>query len=115
MTIDAPERSILRSALIHAGLIAASFVMLYPLLWMLAGSVRPADDIFGGQTSLIPSEVSIRAYETGWFGLQVSFGTFFLNSLAISVLATIGNVMAASLTAYAFARLDFFRDRKSVV
>lgn len=111
MTIDAPERSILRSALIHAGLIAASFVMLYPLLWMLAGSVRPADDIFGGQTSLIPSEVSIRAYETGWFGLQVSFGTFFLNSLAISVLATIGNVMAASLTAYAFARLDFFSKR----
>ncbi|WP_448951423.1 carbohydrate ABC transporter permease [Labrys neptuniae] len=111
MTIDAPERSILRSALIHAGLIAASFVMLYPLLWMLAGSVRPADDIFGGQTSLIPSEVSIRAYETGWFGLQVSFGTFFLNSLAISVLATIGNVMAASLTAYAFARLDFFGKR----
>lgn len=111
MTIDAPERSILRSALIHAGLIAASFVMLYPLLWMLAGSVRPADDIFGGQTSLIPSEISIRAYETGWFGLQVSFGTFFLNSLAISLLATIGNVMAASLTAYAFARLDFFGKR----
>ncbi|MBP0580138.1 carbohydrate ABC transporter permease [Labrys sp. LIt4] len=106
--VHAPERSVLRSALTHAGLIAASFAMLYPLLWMLAGSVRPADDIFGGQTSLIPSQVSIRAYETGWFGLQVSFGTFFLNSLAISVLATIGNVMAASLTAYAFARLQFF-------
>lgn len=106
--MHAPERSILRSALIHAALIGASFVMLYPLLWMLAGSVRPADDIFGGQTSLIPSQVSIRAYQTGWSGLQVSFGTFFLNSLAISVLATIGNVMAASLTAYAFARLQFF-------
>ncbi|OCC05731.1 sugar ABC transporter permease [Labrys sp. WJW] len=106
--VHAPERSILRSALIHAALIGASFVMLYPLLWMLAGSVRPADDIFGGQTSLIPSQISIRAYQTGWFGLQVSFGTFFLNSLAISVLATIGNVMAASLTAYAFARLQFF-------
>jgi len=106
--LHAPERSVLRSALIHAALIAASFVMLYPLLWMLAGSVRPADDIFSGQTSLIPSQVSIRAYETGWFGLQVSFGTFFLNSLAISVLATTGNVMAASLTAYAFARLQFF-------
>ncbi|MEF2072443.1 carbohydrate ABC transporter permease [Consotaella aegiceratis] len=81
--------------------------MLYPLLWMLAGSLRPADDLFGGQASLIPSQVTFRAYEDGWFGLQVSFGKFFLNSLLISTLATAGNVIAASLAAYAFARLRF--------
>ncbi len=105
---NAPERSIPRSVLIHTVLIGLSFLMLYPLLWMVSGSVRPADELFGGETSLIPSQVTLQAYKTGWFGLQVSFGTFFFNSLAISVLATIGNVMAASLTAYAFARLEFF-------
>ncbi|CAM5763572.1 sugar ABC transporter permease [Labrys miyagiensis] len=102
-----PERSILRSTFIHAVLIALSFVMLYPLLWMLSGSLRPANDLFGDNVSLIPSQVSVEAYPKGWFGLQVSFGTFFFNSLAIAVLATIGNVMAASLTAYAFTRLEF--------
>ena len=105
---DTPERSILHSVLIHSLLIGVSVLMLYPLLWMVSGSVRPADDMFGGQTSLIPSQVTLQAYKTGWFGLQVSFGTFFLNSLAISVLATIGNVMAASVTAFAFSRLEFF-------
>jgi len=106
-----PERSILRSTLIHVVLIALSFVMLYPLLWMLSGSLRPANDIFGDQVSLIPSQVSVEAYGKGWFGLQVSFGTFFFNSLVIAVLATIGNVMAASVTAFAFTRLEFFGKR----
>ncbi|WP_413988824.1 carbohydrate ABC transporter permease [Labrys okinawensis] len=106
-----PERSILRSTLMHVVLIALSFVMLYPLLWMLSGSLRPANDIFGDQVSLIPSQVSVDAYGKGWFGLQVSFGTFFLNSLVIAVLATIGNVMAASVTAFAFTRLEFFGKR----
>nr|WP_284316352.1 carbohydrate ABC transporter permease [Labrys miyagiensis] len=106
-----PERSILRSTFTHVVLIALSFVMLYPLLWMLSGSLRPANDIFGDQVSLIPSQVSVEAYGKGWFGLQVSFGTFFLNSLLIAVLATIGNVMAASVTAFAFTRLEFFGKR----
>ncbi|WP_176085534.1 carbohydrate ABC transporter permease [Martelella sp. HB161492] len=98
----------LRSALLHAVLMAVSFVMLYPILWMLAGSLRPASELFGGNTSLIPSQVTVSAYPDGWFGLQVSFGRFFFNSLSIATLATLGNVFAASLAAFAFARLNFF-------
>lgn len=101
------EHPYLRSALLHALLMAVSFVMLYPILWMVAGSLRPADELFGGHTGLIPSQVTLSAYADGWFGLQVSFGHFFLNSLIISTLATLGNVMAASLAAFAFARLTF--------
>jgi len=101
----------LRSGLLHALLMAASFVMLYPILWMLAGSLRPASELFGGDAGLIPSQVTLKAYADGWFGLQVNFGRFFLNSLAISVLATLGNVFAASLVAFAFARLTFFGRR----
>ncbi|WP_171060928.1 carbohydrate ABC transporter permease [Poseidonocella sp. HB161398] len=104
---QAPAYPALRSAISHAVLMAVSFVMLYPILWMLAGSLRPADDLFGGSTSLIPSQVTIQAYKDGWFGLQFSFGHFFLNSLIIATLATIGNVLAASLAAFAFTRLKF--------
>ncbi|WP_172331999.1 carbohydrate ABC transporter permease [Mangrovicoccus sp. HB161399] len=104
---QAPAHPMLRSGISHAVLMAVSFVMLYPILWMLAGSLRPADDLFGGNTSLIPSQVTVQAYKDGWFGLQVSFGKFFLNSLIIATLATIGNVLAASLAAFAFTRLKF--------
>ncbi|GGB21505.1 carbohydrate ABC transporter permease [Allosediminivita pacifica] len=97
----------LNSTLRHALLIAVCIVMIYPILWMLSGSLRPASELFGGEAGLIPSQVTLSAYPDGWFGLQVTFGRFFANSLIISVLATIGNVLAASLVAYAFARLRF--------
>ncbi|EPX75496.1 putative transport system permease ABC transporter protein [Salipiger mucosus DSM 16094] len=91
----------------HALLIAVCIVMIYPILWMLSGSLRPASELFGGESGLIPSQVTLSAYPDGWFGLQVNFGRFFANSMFISVVATIGNVLAASLVAYAFARLRF--------
>ncbi|MCQ8783476.1 carbohydrate ABC transporter permease [Mangrovibrevibacter kandeliae] len=100
------RRPLSHSVLIHAVLILASLAMLYPILWMISGSFRPQDEIFGS-TSLIPSSVSLGAYVRGWSGLQVSFGQFFWNSLVISVLATIGNVFGCSLAAFAFARLNF--------
>lgn len=80
--------------------------MLYPLLWMLASSFKPESEIFGN-ASLLPSSFSLDAYRRGWAGLQVSFGRFFLNSLIVSVLSVIGNVLSCSLAAYAVARLDF--------
>ncbi len=80
--------------------------MLYPLLWMLASSFKPESEIFGN-ASLFPSSFSLDAYRRGWGGLQVSFGRFFLNSLIVSVLSVIGNVLSCSLAAYAVARLDF--------
>jgi len=102
------ERPFWRSIVTHGALIAASLGMVYPILWMIAGSLRPQEEIFGGTTSIIPSQVTIEAYRDGWFGLQVSFGRFFANSLAISVLSSIGNVVAASAVAFAFAKLKFF-------
>lgn len=92
--------------LFHALLIAAALVVLYPILWMLAGSVRPEDEIFSS-ASLIPSAIGLDAYPRGWSELGVSFGRFFLNSFLVASLATVGNVAACSVTAFAFARLRF--------
>jgi multiple sugar transport system permease protein len=95
-----------RSLAFHVVLCIASILMLYPLLWMLASSFKPESEIFGN-ASLFPSSFSLDAYRRGWAGLQVSFGRFFLNSLIVSVLSVIGNVVSCSLAAYAVARLEF--------
>jgi multiple sugar transport system permease protein len=95
-----------RSLLYHATLCAASLVMLYPLLWMLASSFKKNNEIFDS-ISLWPRHLDLGAYVRGWNGLQVSFGHFFANSLLISALAVIGNVMSCSLAAYAVSRLRF--------
>nr|WP_312366611.1 carbohydrate ABC transporter permease [Ensifer sp.] len=80
--------------------------MLYPLLWMVSSSFKPENEIFA-TTSLIPQEFTLDAYRRGWNGLSVSFGYMFLNSLLISVLVVIGNLISCSMAAYAFTRLQF--------
>ena len=86
------------SILVHAALIAASIAMVYPLLWMISASVRPEDEIFAS-TSLWPSSVDFASYVRGWFGLDVSFGRFFWNSLVVAVLTVIGNVVGSARAA----------------
>ncbi|MBA4221807.1 MAG: sugar ABC transporter permease [Methylobacterium sp.] len=95
-----------RRAFAYALLIAVTFVLLYPLLWMVASSLRPDSEIFHS-TSLIPQAPTLDAYRRGWNGLSVGFGQLFLNSLLISVLVVLGNVMSCAMAAYAFTRLRF--------
>lgn len=102
----APGRKRLTSILIHVALLSASVLMLYPLLWLLAASFRPENEIFTS-ASIIPSAWSIDAYIRGWNGLRTSFSTFYINSFIISGLSVAGNVIACSMAAFAFARLNF--------
>jgi multiple sugar transport system permease protein len=102
----APGRKRLTSVLIHVALLGASVLMLYPLLWLLAASFRPENEIFTS-ASIWPSAWSIDAYIRGWNGLRTSFATFYVNSFIISGLSVAGNVIACSMAAFAFARLNF--------
>jgi multiple sugar transport system permease protein len=90
----------------HGLLLLICATMLYPVAWMVASSFKPEAEIF---TDLKPwpTGLSPRAYIEGWTGLQVPFGRFFLNSALVSSLAVLGNVIACSLAAFAFARLEF--------
>jgi multiple sugar transport system permease protein len=96
----------MRSFALHAALIGVSFVMLYPLLWMIAASFKPQREIFSNP-SLLPEDFTFAGYVTGWSGLSVNFGRLFLNSFVISGLSIVGNLTACSLAAFAFARLEF--------
>jgi multiple sugar transport system permease protein len=90
----------------HGLLIAASFVMLYPLLWMVASAFKPENVIFT-DLSIIPHSLDPKNFREGWTALQTSFTQFYWNSFVIALLVVIGNLASCSLTAYAFARLEF--------
>lgn len=94
--------------LIHLLLVAGAIIVLYPILWMLSSSFKPQYLIFS-DPGIWPREfVGISNYVEGWSGVGgYSFGRFFWNSLIVSVGAVVGNVVACSMAAYAFARLDF--------
>jgi multiple sugar transport system permease protein len=90
----------------HIFLILTSFVMVYPLLWMVASSLKPDNQIFG-DLGLWPQSFEWQNYWEGWNALPVSFTVFFWNSTVVTVLSVIGNVVSCSFAAYAFARLEF--------
>ena len=94
------------SALKHIVLIAASLLMIYPLLWMLVSSFRPTDEIFR-DTSLIPTNLTLANYTYGWTALDQPFGFYLINSGIVVLGCILGNVVSCSLAAYAFARLKF--------
>jgi multiple sugar transport system permease protein len=82
--------------------------MLYPVLWMVIRAFTPNAVIFS-DASLWPGVFTLENFISGWRGFAgVQFGRFFANSLFISGVSVLANIISCSMAAYAFARLKFF-------
>jgi multiple sugar transport system permease protein len=92
--------------LAHVAIIAFGLVLIYPPLWMLSSSFKPAQTIFSAP-GLWPREFTLDNWAQGWLGLGIPFSRFFLNSAVIAGLSMVGNLFSCSIAAYAFARLEF--------
>src|SRR5262245_58416496 len=79
-----PARATLWSILKHAGLIAVSLLMLYPLIWLVVSSLKPNDEIFR-DLSIFTTNLTLDNYLSGWNDLQAPFGLYMGNSLIISL------------------------------
>ncbi|WP_193103645.1 carbohydrate ABC transporter permease [Brachybacterium sp. FME24] len=101
-----PKR-LVRRGVRHAIMIVASIVMIYPLLWMVVSSLRPNDEIFRNP-GLFPISLDFSNYARGWESLAQPFSHYLMNSTLLVLGCVIGNLIACSLTAYAFARLKFW-------
>lgn len=100
-------RTVARLTATHLFIIALGLLMVYPVAWMIISSFKPNNMIFS-DPGLIPKAVTIENYITGWKGYAgVTFGKFFVNSLLMCAGAVLGNLIACTMAAYAFARLKF--------
>lgn len=85
-----------------------SIGMLYPLMWLLASSFKPNNEIFVTVNSLIPRNFTVENYINGWRGFAgLSFAVYFKNSLFVAVLSTVGAVLSAAIVAFGLSRLRF--------
>ncbi|HWB38202.1 MAG TPA: carbohydrate ABC transporter permease [Rugosimonospora sp.] len=101
------RRTALPAWLWHLLIVVAIVVVVYPVVWMLGTSFKPATEVVSS-TLPWPTSPTTSNYPQGWSGNPgVTFATFFANSAIISAAAVVGNLIACSLTAYAFARLRF--------
>lgn len=94
--------------LYHVLVFSFGMLMLYPLFWMLMSSFKDSNTIFTTAGQLIPRTFTLENYVNGWRGFgNVSFRTFFGNSLFIAFFATVGTLVSSALVAYSFARCEF--------
>lgn len=90
----------------HVIFVAIVILALYPVLWMVVSSLRPDGSIFTNSGIFLDTFAS-ENYTQGWSALTHPFSTYLLNSAIVVLGAVIGNLIACSMTAYAFARLSF--------
>lgn len=83
-----------------------AIIVIFPYIWMVFTSFKPAKEIFTPQMKLLPQEWHPENYlevvRTG------SFYRYILNSVVVTSLGVALEVIIAFFGAYAFAKLDFY-------
>ncbi|BCW46803.1 carbohydrate ABC transporter permease [Arthrobacter sp. StoSoilB5] len=98
----------IKSTIFHLIALALVAMVLYPAVWMISASFKPNSEIGGANNSLWSNNFSFDNFATAMEGIGgVSTLTFFTNSLILAIGAVVGTVLSASISAYAFARINF--------
>lgn len=88
----------------HAALIAGSFLVVAPFLWMFTTSLQTRAETYTSG-SILPTSWHWENYVTAWEAAP--FGQYYLNSLLMAAGIISGHLVLDALAAYAFARLHF--------
>jgi multiple sugar transport system permease protein len=102
------QRQRLNQALIYLVLSILAIPFFFPFWWMAMSAFKTANEIFAFPPRLIPATWH-------WYNFVETFqyqpfGRHYFNSLYIAGLVTLGTVLVASLSGYAFARIRFRGD-----
>lgn len=84
-------------------LIVCSIIALFPFLWMISTSLRTDVELFRHPMNWIPKSLYLNNYKEVW--TTIPFGRYFFNTLKLSVVITVLQVLICSMAAYAFAKL----------
>ena len=91
--------------LIYALLIAITFLMLIPFVWMISASFKMNKDVFVFPIEWIPSNPRPQNYTDIW--TRIPLLTFIGNTAKITIIVTLLQLFTSSFAAYAFAKLNF--------
>ena len=78
-------------------------LMVFPFVWLVLTSLRDRNTVFSGP--FFPRSLTGEAYVNAW--TSIGFPLHFWNSLWITTATVVGVTVFATLSGYAFAKLDF--------
>lgn len=95
----------IQHSVLFAVLLVIGLTMLVPFFWTLSSSLKYDREIFEYPIKWIPEVLRWSNYEEVW--TRVNFLTYYLNTIKLSLIVTIGQVVTCSLAAYSFAKMDY--------
>jgi arabinogalactan oligomer/maltooligosaccharide transport system permease protein len=93
-------------------LLAVSFFVLYPLVYVLSASVSPGNSV--ADMAIIPFSRGITFEHFRYLFRETNYGLWFRNTLLIAIATSVSTVVVASLGAYVFSRF-YFTFKKSMM
>ena len=84
-------------------LTAGALVMLYPFIWMVMISLGSLEDLFSMPPRYIPTRLHWENYPRAL--TEIPFFTYLRNTLFITGVSMVGQLLSCTMTAYSFARL----------
>ena len=98
------HRAPLRTAQ-YALLLITALVALFPLYWMVASSLKSANELTALPPTWLPAQPSTAAYETVFS--VIPYAQAFLNSFVIAAGDTLAIVVTSIMAGYVFAKYEF--------
>lgn len=96
--------SLLGRVAFNALLIVVAFVALFPIAWLLTGSLQTIQELYGGVT-FWPAVPQFENYWIAW--TRGGFSVYLPNSLFYSMVTVLAILLVASMAGYALARIQF--------
>jgi len=107
-------QKILKSGSSHVILIIAAVIIGLPFFWMISTALKSSTEVYQFPPVWLPETLHWENFITAW--QSAPFGRFYINSIITTVVGVTLEVFIATLTAYAFARIEFpHRDALFVV
>jgi len=78
---------------VYAVLGISALLIAFPFYWMVISTIRPEKEVYTVALNLLPSKLSFAMYRKLLGDPQLPVARFFLNSVVISIGATIANVI----------------------
>ena len=94
----------IKSILIQTSLIIVALGMIFPMFWMLLLSLRENPEKYTSLIQTLQATTTLKNYTETF--ISDAFDTYFINSLLVGSVVTLGNIIFCFLCGYAFARKD---------
>ena len=91
----------IQHSLLFVILMIIGLTMLVPFFWTLSSSFKYDREIFEYPIKWIPEVFRWSNYQEVW--TRVNFLTYYLNTIKLSIIVTVGQVVTCSLAAYSFS------------